>query len=168
MCTNVFPQSFLRRYQNHQLERAHFDHDLSADIIVAACCTILLTATLHGATFEYKPRQKVAGSYLKPRKKDGMNWLFIGRQAVVVQMTFNDIDNGQEEISSTVERQMKLLPEVIRIPFEEAVSDVKLESWEDEWFSSGIFDHERYGSLTKPKIDFVYNCTSSNKSDINR
>ncbi|KAJ9656663.1 hypothetical protein H2198_004782 [Neophaeococcomyces mojaviensis] len=80
-------------------------------------------------------------------------------------MTFNDIDNGQEEISSTVERQMKLLPEVIRIPFEEAVSDVKLESWEDEWFSSGIFDHERYGSLTKPKIDFVYNWVNRSETE---
>ncbi|KAL7625974.1 hypothetical protein AAE478_002743 [Parahypoxylon ruwenzoriense] len=49
------------------------------------------------------------------------------------------------------------LPDVIRIPFEEAVQDMKLEGWEDEWFSTGYFDVEKNGPLAEPKIDFVYN-----------
>ncbi|KAJ8128778.1 hypothetical protein O1611_g4858 [Lasiodiplodia mahajangana] len=49
------------------------------------------------------------------------------------------------------------LPDVIRIPFEEAVKDVELEGWEDEWFSSGNYNKDRFGLLAEPKIDFVYN-----------
>ncbi|KAI0156692.1 hypothetical protein GGR52DRAFT_583010 [Hypoxylon sp. FL1284] len=50
-----------------------------------------------------------------------------------------------------------VLPDVIRIPFEEAVQDIKLDGWEDEWFSTGRFDVDKYGPLAEPKIDFVYN-----------
>ncbi len=48
-------------------------------------------------------------------------------------------------------------PTVIRISFEEATQYVELAGWEDGWFSSGIYDVERYGQLAEPKIDFVYN-----------
>ncbi|KAI1085358.1 hypothetical protein F5B20DRAFT_132 [Whalleya microplaca] len=48
------------------------------------------------------------------------------------------------------------IPDVIRISFEEAVRDVKLDGWEDDWFSSGHFDAKE-SPLTEPKIDFVYN-----------
>jgi hypothetical protein len=57
-----------------------------------------------------------------------------------------------------VQELIKQLPEIVRIPFEEAVADVDLEGWEDDWFSSGTFDHVRHGTLQEPKIDFVYNC----------
>lgn len=50
-----------------------------------------------------------------------------------------------------------VLPDVIRIPFEEATQDIKLDGWEDEWFSSGHFNAEKNGPLAEPKIDFVYN-----------
>ncbi|KAI0903120.1 hypothetical protein F4823DRAFT_619827 [Ustulina deusta] len=49
------------------------------------------------------------------------------------------------------------LPDVIRIPFEEAVKDVELTGWEDEWFSSGNYNKDQFGPLTEPKLDFVYN-----------
>jgi hypothetical protein len=52
---------------------------------------------------------------------------------------------------------MKQLPEVIRIPFEEAVEDIRLQGWEDDWFSSASFDPREHGTLEEPKIDFVYN-----------
>lgn len=55
-----------------------------------------------------------------------------------------------------IKKFMKSLPEVIRIPFEEAVSDVDLEGWEDDWFSSAEYDYEN--KFTEPKLDFVYNC----------
>jgi hypothetical protein len=53
---------------------------------------------------------------------------------------------------------MRELPEVIRIPFEEAVRDVRLQGWEDDWFSTATYDPREHGSLEEPKIDFVYNC----------
>ncbi|GAP92551.1 putative udp-glucose 4-epimerase protein [Rosellinia necatrix] len=49
------------------------------------------------------------------------------------------------------------LPDVIRIPFEEAVKDVELEGWEDEWFSTGNYNKGQFGQLAEPKLDFVYN-----------
>ncbi|KAI0536385.1 hypothetical protein GGR58DRAFT_528435 [Xylaria digitata] len=49
------------------------------------------------------------------------------------------------------------LPDVIRIPFEEAVKDVELAGWEDEWFSSGNYNKDQFGLLAEPKLDFVYN-----------
>ncbi|KAI0378705.1 hypothetical protein F5Y04DRAFT_272414 [Hypomontagnella monticulosa] len=58
------------------------------------------------------------------------------------------------------------LPDVIRIPFEEAVQDVALEGWEDEWFSSGHFD-AKYGPLAEPKIDFVYNWVNGSDDAFN-
>ncbi|KAI0017544.1 hypothetical protein F4780DRAFT_754921 [Xylariomycetidae sp. FL0641] len=49
------------------------------------------------------------------------------------------------------------LPDVLKIPFGEAVADVALEGWEDEWFSAGHYDNDTYGGLEEPKMDFVYN-----------
>jgi hypothetical protein len=53
---------------------------------------------------------------------------------------------------------MRELPEVVRIPFEDAVKEVRLQGWEDEWFSTASFDSQKHGKLLEPKIDFVYNC----------
>ncbi|KAI5860616.1 hypothetical protein GGS23DRAFT_606865 [Durotheca rogersii] len=58
-----------------------------------------------------------------------------------------------------------ILPDVIRIPFEEAVQDVKLEGWEDEWFSTGHYNVEKYGPLAEPKIDFVYNWVNGSEDE---
>lgn len=58
-------------------------------------------------------------------------------------------------------------PDVIRIPFEDAVQDVKLDGWEDEWFSSGRFDASKEGPLPEPKIDFVYNWVNGSEESFN-
>ena len=55
------------------------------------------------------------------------------------------------------------LPDVIRIPFTEAVQDVTLDGWEDTWFSEAHFDAGRWGPLEAPKIDFVYNCVNGSE-----
>lgn len=50
------------------------------------------------------------------------------------------------------------LPDIIHVPFEESTSDVTLQGWEDQWFSDGVFDSDRWGKLQEPKIDFIYTC----------
>ncbi|KAI0004852.1 hypothetical protein F4779DRAFT_630244 [Xylariaceae sp. FL0662B] len=58
------------------------------------------------------------------------------------------------------------IPDVIRISFEEAVQDVKLDGWEDDWFSSGHFDAKE-SPLAEPKIDFVYNWVNGSDEAFN-
>lgn len=50
------------------------------------------------------------------------------------------------------------LPDIIHIPFEDAVADVKLSGWEDLWFSEAQLDIQKYGLLNETKIDFIYTC----------
>jgi hypothetical protein len=50
------------------------------------------------------------------------------------------------------------LPDIIHVTFEEATEDVTLVGWEDSWFSDAEFDVQKWGSLSEPKIDFVYTC----------
>lgn len=54
-----------------------------------------------------------------------------------------------------LEETAENLPEIIHIPFEEAVKDYNLAGWEDEWISKGQFDGGKW-TLKEPKIDFVY------------
>ncbi|RYP89239.1 hypothetical protein DL769_000144 [Monosporascus sp. CRB-8-3] len=66
----------------------------------------------------------------------------------------NDLGYHESEEQKTL---YATLPDVIRIPLVEAVSDVELDGWEDDWFAHGRFDVESWGPLEEPKIDFVYN-----------
>jgi hypothetical protein len=59
-----------------------------------------------------------------------------------------------EECESLKEKA-DALPDMIHVPFEESVRDVRLEGWEDAWISKAIFKGPK---LQEPKIDFVYNC----------
>ncbi|OTB11896.1 hypothetical protein K445DRAFT_67473, partial [Daldinia sp. EC12] len=75
-------------------------------------------------------------------------------------MTSQGSTESTEPTSRPVKEEHNLhhaLPDVIRISFEEAVRDVDLDGWEDEWFSAGHFDAEKHGPFDEPKIDFVYN-----------
>ena len=64
--------------------------------------------------------------------------------------------NACQELNQRAE----FLPELIHIPFEEAVSEEVLQGWEDEWVSEGVFDAQKWGRLEEPKIDVVYTCKS--------
>ena len=71
----------------------------------------------------------------------------------------SDASNAQSASKSEAFKNMiQDVPEVVRIPFEDAVKDIHLQGWEDEWFSSANFDIRLHGALREPKIDFVYNC----------
>lgn len=77
-----------------------------------------------------------------------------------VTTTSPSMSDDQEEYQDDKQEEKlysDVLPDVIRIPFPDAVRDVELEGWEDEWFSKGRFDVERWGQFDTPKIDFVYN-----------
>jgi hypothetical protein len=47
------------------------------------------------------------------------------------------------------------LPDMVVVPFEEAVKGVDLAGWEDHWVSQACYIGPK---LAEPKIDFVYTC----------
>ena len=55
-----------------------------------------------------------------------------------------------------MEEKGEALPEILHIPFEDVVADMKLAGWEDEWVAHVSFDVKTWDSLEEPKIDFVY------------
>ncbi len=62
---------------------------------------------------------------------------------------------AESEEHLVVEQTAENLPEVIHVPFEEAIKDFVLEGWEDDWVSRSKFDNKKW-TLQEPKIDFVY------------
>jgi hypothetical protein len=53
------------------------------------------------------------------------------------------------------------LPLQVFIPLSDAVKDIELSGWEDQWFAQAIFNSSRWGLLTEPKIDIIYHCMPS-------
>ena len=126
--------------------------------VIAACCIFLFIATLRSVNLQNELQRRLADGYLTFHNRDGSNWLSLSQNVDNVQSTFKSSGKKPGDRPPTVEERMRQLPEVVRIPFEEAVNDVVLQGWEDEWFSSATFDYEKDGPLAAPKIDFVYNC----------
>ena len=60
----------------------------------------------------------------------------------------------QDECDNTKEKA-DTLPDMLVIPFEDAVQDINLEGWEDDWVSKARYTGPK---LIEPKLDFVYNC----------
>jgi hypothetical protein len=56
---------------------------------------------------------------------------------------------------NTVQEKADALPDMIFVPFEDAVTDIELRGWEDIWISKARYIGPK---LAEPKIDFVYNC----------
>jgi hypothetical protein len=54
-----------------------------------------------------------------------------------------------------VKEKADALPDMVVVPFEDAVSDTVLDGWEDVWVSKARYTGPK---LKEPKIDFVYNC----------
>jgi hypothetical protein len=63
---------------------------------------------------------------------------------------------SESQAHLSLEEKADLLPDIVHIPFEDAVKDVTLDGWEDEWVASAVFDSKKWGKLKEPKIDFVY------------
>ena len=56
----------------------------------------------------------------------------------------------------SLEEKGETLPEILHIPFEDVVANMKLAGWEDEWIAHASFDVRKFGALEEPKIDFIY------------
>lgn len=63
---------------------------------------------------------------------------------------------SESQAHLSLEEKADLLPDIVHIPFEEAVRNVTLDGWEDEWVANAAFDTKKWGKLDEPKIDFVY------------
>ncbi|KAH7029472.1 uncharacterized protein B0I36DRAFT_245594 [Microdochium trichocladiopsis] len=78
--------------------------------------------------------------------------------------TSSSEDHAQSGNSHSASR----LPQVLRIPLSDAVADVELEGWEDDWFAFGQYDAYKHGRLEEPKIDFVYNWVNGSEDAFNQ
>lgn len=122
--------------------------------IVASCCLFLFFVTLRSVNLQ----RRLSDGYLNLHNNEGTYGLLRSPPVEDGQHTFQTWSEEPGDRPATVEKQIRHLPEIVRIPFEQGVSDVVLQGWEDEWFSSAAFDFNRFGPLAEPKIDFVYNC----------
>jgi hypothetical protein len=52
----------------------------------------------------------------------------------------------------------EVLPDIVHVPFEDSTTDVKLQGWEDQWYSEAELDILKWGEIPETKIDFVYTC----------
>ncbi|RYP41339.1 hypothetical protein DL767_001096 [Monosporascus sp. MG133] len=92
---------------------------------------------------------------LPPTTQNTISSRWVGGGSVVPpSLPNNDLGHHESEEQNTF---YDTLPDVIRIPLVEAVRDVELDGWEDEWFARGRFEVENWGPLEEPKMDFVYN-----------
>ena len=82
------------------------------------------------------------------------------------QMEKNVLETESQEHLS-LEDKAALLPEIVHVTFEDAVRDILLEGWEDEWVADATFDTKKWGNLQEPKIDFVYLCKCSDMINTN-
>lgn len=125
---------------------------------LAACSLFLFAITLHSLSSRERFHQKLSESYQYISRKESHTRTTRPRHIAPQQIALHSDEEQSEDEVPSVNEHIKDLPEVVRIPFEEAVRDVSLDGWEDEWLSSAHFDSNKYGSLDEPKLDFVYNC----------
>jgi hypothetical protein len=121
-------------------------------LVFAVCSLSFFLATVHSIHVNTVLDKQLAREYLKLRRASIPNPGRPSLQVEKAQIPLDVLSDG----SHAIDELMKHLPEVIRIPFEEAVEDIELQGWEDDWFASAKFDFSR--QLEEPKLDFVYNC----------
>jgi len=126
--------------------------------VVILGCLFLFFVTLHSISLQNKLQQKLTDGYLSFHNKESTNSHSHSQRVEHGQHTLKTSGKKAGNRPASVAEQIEQQPEVVRIPFEQAVSDVVLQGWEDQWFSSATFDYEGYGPLPEPVIDFVYNC----------
>jgi hypothetical protein len=127
--------------------------------VLLACVFSLIITTVHNINFKDELHRKLATDHFNFRNA-GHSYNPISR---LQELAAEQVLGGKKEEKTKgnrlpVKELIKQLPEVDRIPFEEAVKDVELQGWEDDWFSTATYNHGKFGNLEEPRIDFVYNC----------
>lgn len=56
---------------------------------------------------------------------------------------------------TALQEKADTLPDILFVPFEQAVEDIELMGWEDLWVAEARYNGPK---LLEPQIDFVYNC----------
>jgi len=154
------PSRLSLKIPDSPLEKQAFRSRSFRRIVLSACALSLLLAILRSIHLQNEIHRQFSLEYLSlyhHGRSSGPNPNPHSRPVEGIQTSFempeDTTDDGSPHAISSL---MNQLPEVIRIPFEEAVADVELGGWEDSWFSSATYDFER--GMAEPKLDFVYNC----------
>jgi hypothetical protein len=159
------PARLSLRIPESPIEKQAFRSRSFRRIILIVCVFSLVLATVHSISFRNDLHRKLTNDRLNYQHNSrSFNPLSSLQQLGSDQVLLDTPKDKPEEKHQTVKQLLKQLPEVIRIPFEEAVGDVELAGWEDEWFSTATYNHEEFGNLKEPKIDFVYNCKYSKEN----
>lgn len=156
--TMLSPARITLQTPSSPFERQTFRSRSLRRFVTASCCLLLIYVTLHTVSLQSELQQSLTGRHPTLSSSEGRGWFPLAHRVEHSQYTFRTFDKKAGDRPATVEEQIEQLPEVVRIPFEEAIADVVLQGWEDEWFSSATFNYGRFGPLSEPKIDFVYNC----------
>lgn len=60
---------------------------------------------------------------------------------------------------TALQEKADTLPDLLFVPFEQAVEDIEMMGWEDMWVAEARYNGPK---LLEPRIDFVYNCMDPN------
>lgn len=151
------PSRLSLKIPDSPLEKQAFRSRSFRRILFSACALSLLLAILRSIHLQNELHRKFSLDYLSLYHNSGSSDALSQQPTEGAQSsTENPEDSTDDTSPQGIKKLMDQLPEVIRIPFEDAVEDINIEGWEDDWFSSGTYDFDK--SMEEPKLDFVYNC----------
>jgi hypothetical protein len=152
------PSRLSLKIPDSPLEKQTFRSRSFRRFVLSACALSLLLAILRSIHLQNELHRQFSLEYLSLYHHGHSSSSIAHIQPVQeIQTLFEKPEDTTDDPSSHfISNLMNQLPEVIRIPFEEAVADVELGGWEDNWFSSATYDYDR--GMSEPKLDFVYNC----------
>ncbi|KAJ1337351.1 3-O-alpha-D-mannopyranosyl-alpha-D-mannopyranose xylosylphosphotransferase [Microdochium nivale] len=55
-----------------------------------------------------------------------------------------------------LDARAETMPDLVHVPFEDAVAGETLDGWEDEWFGNATYSNATWGTLPEPRVDFIY------------
>lgn len=141
------------------LEKQAFRSRSFRRILFSACVLSLLLAVFRSIHLESELHRKFPSGYLSLYHNAGSSDPLSQQPTEESRISAASLGISTDDLSPQgVKQLMNQLPDVVRIPFEDAVKDINIEGWEDDWFSSATYDFDR--SMDEPKLDFVYNCVS--------
>ncbi|KAF2202346.1 hypothetical protein GQ43DRAFT_369365 [Delitschia confertaspora ATCC 74209] len=98
------------------------------------------------------PEDPVAGQK-QPLKSDPLTAADLSEEKYEFP-TFDECESVKDKADT--------MPDILHVPFEDAVKNVKLQGWEDEWISKAKYIGPK---LEEPRIDFVYNWVNGSQQE---